>query len=295
MPALWKPFAKNTAEGGGLSFASVLAHSVGGTLKAMDVIYGIHVVAEALRARSRSLDHVEVASERHDQRLQAVIDLARERGVSVRFVPRDQLDRLARSKSHQGAVAVVSGKSYSELDEILGAKKGTHNFILALDGVEDPHNLGALIRTADGAGVDGLVIPERRAVGVNATVAKASAGASEHVRIARVVNLARALEELKERNIWIVGLDERGQSSYDKVDYNMDCALVLGAEGHGLHDLMRKKCDYLVSIPMMGGVSSLNVSVAGAVVMYEVARQRRTVAAIEPSQSPARQRKGLGS
>jgi len=261
----------------------------------MDVIYGIHVVAEALRARSRSLDHVEVASERHDQRLQVVIDLARERGVSVRFVPRDQLDRLARSKSHQGAVAVVSGKSYSELDEILGAKKGTHNFILALDGVEDPHNLGALIRTADGAGVDGLVIPERRAVGVNATVAKASAGASEHVRIARVVNLARALEELKERNIWIVGLDERGQSSYDKVDYNMDCAVVLGAEGHGLHDLIRKKCDYLVSIPMMGGVSSLNVSVAGAVMMYEVARQRRTVAAIEPSQSPARQRKGLGS
>jgi|SRR5579859_2668237 len=268
---------------------------MGGTLKAMDVIYGIHVVAEALRARSRSLDHVEVASERHDQRLQAVIDLAREHGVSVRFVPRDQLDRLARSKSHQGAVAVVSGKSYSELDEILGAKKGTHNFILALDGVEDPHNLGAIIRTADGAGVDGLVIPERRAVGVNATVAKASAGASEHVRVARVVNLARALDELKERNIWIVGLDERGQSTYDKIDYNMDCAVVLGAEGHGLHDLIRKKCDYLVSIPMMGRISSLNVSVAGAVVMYEAARQRRAVAAAEPSQNRARQRKGLGS
>ena len=264
-------------------------------LVAMDVLYGIHAVEEALLARSRSLDHVEVARERHDQRLQALIDLARKEGVSLRFSPRDQLDRLARTKSHQGVVAIVAGKNYSELDEILAHKKGEHSFIVVLDGVEDPHNLGALIRTADGAGVDGVVIPERRAAAVNATVAKASAGASEHVNIARVVNLARTLEQMKERNLWIVGLDERGDRSYDQLDYRMDCVIVLGAEGHGLHDLVRKKCDYLVSIPMAGRVPSLNVSVAGAVVMYEVARQRRALPAAATSRRPTKERKGLGS
>lgn len=260
----------------------------------MDVLYGIHAVEEALLARSRSLDHLEVAKERHDQRLQAIIDLARKEGVSLRFAPREQLDRLARTRSHQGVVAVVAGKDYTDLDDLLARKKGQHSFIVVLDGIEDPHNLGALIRTADGAGADGIVIPERRAAAVNATVAKASAGASEHLKIARVVNLARALEEMNERNIWIVGLDERGDRSYDQLDYQMDCAIVLGAEGHGLHDLVRKKCDYLVSIPMLGEVSSLNVSVAGAVVMYEVARQRgaQRGAAAAP---PTKKRKGLGS
>ena len=261
----------------------------------MDVLYGIHAVEEALRARSRSLDHLEVARERHDQRLQAVIDLAREEGVSLRFVPGDQLDRLARSRSHQGIVAIVAGKEYAGIDEILRNANGSHVFILVLDGIEDPHNLGALIRTADGAGASGIIIPERRAAAVNATVAKTSAGASEHVRIARVVNLARALDELKEKNVWIVGLDERGGKQYDEIDYNMDCAIVLGAEGHGLHDLVRKKCDYLVSIPMAGRVPSLNVSVAGAVVMYEVARQRRSRSASPVAEARPQQRKGLGS
>ncbi len=259
----------------------------------MDVLFGIHAVEEALRARNRSLDHVEVARERHDQRLQSVIDLARKQGVSVRFVTREQLDRLARSKSHQGAVAVVAGKNYSEVEELVAHKKGEHLLLLALDGIEDPHNLGALIRTADGAGVDGIIIPERRAAAVNATVAKISAGATEHVRIARVVNLARTLDDLKEQGVWIVGLDERGKQSYDQVDYRMNCAVALGAEGHGLHELVRKKCDYLVSIPMLGGVSSLNVSVAGGVVMYEIARQRRS-ATVQPAFKTPRQ-KGLGS
>jgi len=261
----------------------------------MDVLYGIHAVEEALVARSRSLDHVEVARERHDQRLQAIIDFARREGVSLRFVPREQLDRLARTKAHQGVVAVVAGKSYSALDEILAQKKGEHSFIVVLDGVEDPHNLGALIRTADGAGADGVVIPERRAAAVNPTVVKASAGASEHVNIARVVNLARTLEQLKEHNLWIVGLDERGDRSYDELDYRMDCAIVLGAEGHGLHLLVRKKCDYLVSIPMAGKVPSLNVSVAGAVVMYELARQRRQGSGAATGKHSVGQRKGLGS
>jgi len=260
----------------------------------MDVLYGFHAVEEALRAGNRSLDHVEVARERHDQRLQGVIDLAREKGVSLRFVAREQLDRLARTKSHQGLVAIVAGKNYSEVAELLSSKN-QHRFLVVLDGIEDPHNLGALIRSADGAGADGIVIPERRAAAVNATVAKTSAGASEHVKIARVVNLARTLDELKEKNIWIVGLDERGQQNYDQIDYNMDCAVVLGAEGQGLHDLVRKKCDYLVSIPMAGHVPSLNVSVAGAIVMYEVARQRRTKAQVTTAREPRKERKGLGS
>lgn len=260
----------------------------------MNVLYGIHAVEEALRAGNRSLDHLEVARERNDQRLQAVIDLAREKGISVRFVAREQLDRLARAKSHQGLVAVVATKDYSDLDDLL-SPKSKHRFVVVLDGIEDPHNLGALIRTADGAGANGVIIPERRAATVNATVAKTSAGASEHVKIARVVNLARTLDELKAKNVWIVGLDERGKQSYDQIDYNMDCAIVLGAEGHGLHDLVRKKCDYLVSIPMMGRVPSLNVSVAGAIVMYEVARQRRAQPAAVEESSPARERKGLGS
>jgi len=170
---------------------------------------------------------------------------------------------------------VAAQKKYDDLESILEAKRGRYAFIVVLDGVEDPHNLGALLRTADAAGADGVVIPERRAVGVNATVVKASAGASEHVPVAKVTNIARTVEELKERNIWTVGLDERGTQTYDQVDYQMDCALVLGAEGHGLHEQIRKKCDFLVSIPMLGKVPSLNVSVAGAVVMYEVARQRR--------------------
>ncbi|HWC19099.1 MAG TPA: 23S rRNA (guanosine(2251)-2'-O)-methyltransferase RlmB [Terriglobales bacterium] len=261
----------------------------------MDVLYGIHAVEEALRARSRSLDHLEVAKDRHDQRLQSIIDLAREVGVSLRFVPRDQLDRLARSKSHQGIVAIVAGKEYSHVDELLQTRNGACAFILVLDGVEDPHNLGALIRTAEGAGVTGIIIPERRSAPVNATVAKTSAGASEHVKIARVVNLARTLDELKRKNVWIVGLDERGQRNYYEIDYDMDCAIVLGAEGHGLHDLVRKKCDYLVSIPMAGRVASLNVSVAGGVVMYEVARQRGTRPAGQVAEAAPKKRKGLGS
>jgi 23S rRNA (guanosine2251-2'-O)-methyltransferase len=190
-------------------------------------------------------------------------------------VSRDQLERLSGTHAHQGVVAVTSEKHYTDIDELLENKRGEHNFLLVLDGVEDPHNLGAIIRTADGAGADGVVIPERRAVGVTGTVLKASAGAAEYLPIARVTNINRTLEDLKERNVWTIGLDERAKQSYDEIDYNMDCALVLGAEGSGLHEMVRKKCDFLISIPMLGHVSSLNVSVAGAIVMYEVLRQRR--------------------
>jgi len=241
----------------------------------MPVIFGIHAVEQALASRGRSFDYVAIATGRSDARLQKLTQLCRAAGVPLRPMPRDQLSRLARTAGHQGVVAVTAEKQYAELDHLLANRRSQHAFLLALDGVEDPHNLGAIIRTAEAAGADGIVIPERRAVGVNATVVKASAGASEYLPIAKVTNLGRAIEELKSRNIWTVGLEERSDKLYDQLDYKMDCALVLGAEGHGLHEQIRKKCDFLVSIPMMGKTPSLNVSVAAAIVMYEIVRQRR--------------------
>jgi 23S rRNA (guanosine2251-2'-O)-methyltransferase len=241
----------------------------------MHYIYGINAVAEALKARGRSFEWVGVSKERHDLRLQRVVEECRRQGVAVRFISRAELDRMAGNNAHQGVVAITSNKRYNDLDDVIAAKRGQHSLIVVLDGVEDPHNLGAVLRTADAAGADGVVIPERRAVGVTATVAKASAGASEHLPMAKVTNIARTLEELKEKNLWIVGLDERGTQTYDTLDYKMDCAIVLGSEGKGVHDLVAKKCDFLVSIPMLGKVPSLNVSVAAGVVLYEIVRQRR--------------------
>ncbi|MGA8153558.1 MAG: 23S rRNA (guanosine(2251)-2'-O)-methyltransferase RlmB [Terriglobales bacterium] len=241
----------------------------------MNYIYGIHSVAEALKARGRAFSWVGVAQERHDLRLQRVVEEARRQGVAVRFVGRAELDRMAGNNAHQGVVAVTSAKQYNDLDDIVAAKRGQYSLVVVLDGIEDPHNLGAILRTADAAGADGVVIPERRAVSVTPTVTKASAGASEHLPIAKVTNIARTLEDLKAQNLWMVGLDERGSQSYEALDYNMDCAIVLGSEGKGLHDLVARKCDFLVSIPMLGKVPSLNVSVAAGVVLYEVVRQRR--------------------
>jgi 23S rRNA (guanosine2251-2'-O)-methyltransferase len=247
-----------------------------------DVIYGIHAVIEALKSRGRAFEYVGVARERNDQKVQRIVDDCRSSGVPVRFISREDLDRIARTPAHQGIVAVTSQKQYLDLEDILARRRGEHAFVVVLDGVEDPHNLGAILRSADGAGADGVIIPERRAVGLTGTVAKASAGASEHLPVARVTNISRSLEEMKKENIWVVALDERGTQPYDSLDYNMHCALVLGSEGKGLHDLARRHCDFLVSIPMAGKVASLNVSVAAAIVMYEVARQRR---AAQPKKS----------
>jgi len=242
----------------------------------MNYIYGINTVTEGLKARGRAFQWVGVARERHDLRLQRLVDDCRRQNVSVRFLSRAELDEIAGHNGHQGVVAATSAKAYADLDDILAVKRGDFSLLVVLDGVEDPHNLGAIIRTADAAGADGVVIPERRAVGVNQTVAKVSAGASEHLPVAKVTNISRTLEDLKSRNVWTVGLDERGEQAYDALDYKMDCAIVLGAEGKGLHELVRRKCDFLVSIPMLGRVPSLNVSVATGVVLYEVLRQRRT-------------------
>jgi 23S rRNA (guanosine2251-2'-O)-methyltransferase len=249
----------------------------------MNYIYGINAVAEALKARGRAFSWVGVAKERHDLRLQRVVDECRKQGVAVRFVSRSELDQMAGNNAHQGVVAVTSAKQYNDLDDVVDVKRGRYSLLVVLDGVEDPHNLGAVIRTADAAGADAVIIPERRAASVTAIVAKASAGASEHLPMAKVTNIARTLEELKSKNIWTVGLDERGPQNYGSLDYNMDCAIVLGAEGKGLHQLVARKCDFLVSIPMLGKVPSLNVSVAAGVMLYEIVRQRSTKS--EPAKS----------
>ena len=241
----------------------------------MHYIYGINSVTEALKARGRAFEWVGMAKERHDIRLQRLIEDCRRLSVPVRFLQRTELDRMADNAAHQGVVAVTSAKQYNDLADVIASKRGNYSLIVVLDGVEDPHNLGAILRTADAAGANGVVIPERRAAAVTGTVTKASAGASEHLPVAKVTNIARSVEELKENNIWTVGLDERGAKTYDSLDYKMDCALVLGGEGKGLHDLVKRKCDFLVSIPMLGKVPSLNVSVAAAVVLYEIVRQRR--------------------
>ncbi len=244
----------------------------------MDVLYGLHPVEEALKAGRRRFDHVLVARERQDDRLQRLVAQCRKSGIRIRAESREQLTTVAKTPAHQGVVALVHPQEFLAIEDLYTpghTSSAAARLILALDGVEDPQNLGALLRVADGAGVDGVVITERRSAPLSPVAVKASAGAAEHLRIARVVNLVRALEDLKRRNLWIVGLDERGQSNYDQFDFKGDLVIVLGREGAGLHELVRRTCDHLLRIPMSGGVSSLNVSAAGAVVLFEAARQRR--------------------
>jgi len=234
----------------------------------MAVLSGIHPIAEALRA-GRALDRVLIAQGAGGPRLQEIIDLARQASVPVRFEQRAALDRLAGSSAHQGVVALGAAQKYAALDTVPDA-----GMLVVLDGVEDPHNLGAIIRTAHAAGSAGVVIPERRAAGLTDVVAKAAAGALEHLPVIRVTNLNRTLEDLKKRGYWIYGVDERGSEDYDRIDYTAPTALVLGGEGKGLHDQVRKRCDVLVRIPMAGKISSLNVSVAAGVVLFDWKRRR---------------------
>jgi 23S rRNA (guanosine2251-2'-O)-methyltransferase len=232
------------------------------------ILSGIHPVAEALRAK-HPLDRLLIAQGAGGPRVQEVIDLARRASVPVRFEPRNALDRLAGTSAHQGVVALAAAKKYAELESTVQSE-----LVVVLDGVEDPHNLGAIIRTAHAAGAGAVIIPERRAASVTDVVAKAAAGAIEHLPIVRVTNVNRTLEQLKERGYWIYGLDERGTESYDAVEYNVPTAFVLGGEGKGLHEQVRKHCDILVRIPMAGRISSLNVSVAAGVVLFEWRRRR---------------------
>jgi len=233
------------------------------------IIYGLHPVLEALRAGTAS--RVRVA-DKSTERARAVLDLAAAEGVPVEQVPTDVIDRLAPGARHQGVLAdVEDSRAFGLRDLVTGAAA----LIVVLDGIEDPQNLGAILRTADAAGVDGVVVQTRRSAARGGAAAKASAGALSHVRIAEVVNIARALEELKELGVWTVGLAGEASQAYDQVDLTGPTALVMGAEGPGLRRLVRETCDFLVSIPMRGHVGSLNVSVAAGVALFEAVRQRR--------------------
>ncbi|MGC2769976.1 MAG: 23S rRNA (guanosine(2251)-2'-O)-methyltransferase RlmB [Candidatus Acidiferrum sp.] len=242
----------------------------------MDRLTGIHAVREAIEAGS-VFDRIVIAKGRQDTRIEEIVQLARGRGIAVRFEDRGQLDRLANTRDHQGVVAIAAAREAATLEDILdraNQSKGQQGLIVLLDGVEDPHNLGAIIRTALAAGAHGVVIPERRAAGLTDTVARASAGALAHLPVAKVTNLARAMEDLKEAGYWLVGLDEAGQKRYTEVDYTTPTGIIMGGEGNGLHELTRKRCDFVVSLPTTGPVKSLNVSVATGVVLFEALRQR---------------------
>jgi 23S rRNA (guanosine2251-2'-O)-methyltransferase len=229
----------------------------------VSILIGIHPVGEALRA-GRPLDRILIAKGAGGARIQELVDLAREAGTPVRFEDRGSLQRLAGSSAHQGVVALGAEFKYADYDQV--ADRG--ELVVVLDGVEDPHNLGAIVRTAHAAGATAILIPERRAAGLTETVAKAAAGALEHLPVARVTNINRTLENLKKRGYWIYGVDERGTEDYHQVKWNQPAAIVFGAEGKGLHQQVRESCDVLVRIPVAGQISSLNVSVAAGIVLF---------------------------
>ena len=234
------------------------------------IIYGINPVLEALRAGRVTALRL---SSRADDRVAGLVRLAEERGVPLRRVAAADLDRAARGGVHQGVVADVRASERLSVEDLL-AEAGAAPLIVVLDGIEDPHNLGAILRTADAAGADGVVRQARRAAALGGAAAKASAGATAHVKIAEVVNIARALETLKGAGVWTIGFVGDSRTEYDRMDYTLPTALVMGAEGAGLRRLVRERCDWLVSIPMRGHVSSLNVSVATGVALFEAVRQR---------------------
>jgi 23S rRNA (guanosine2251-2'-O)-methyltransferase len=236
------------------------------------IIYGLNPVLEALRAGRVSELRI---GERGGGRLREILDIAKQRSVRIRRVPAVDLDRDARGGVHQGVVAVAADVSDHSLDELIRGARGSP-LLVVLDGIEDPHNLGAILRTVDAAGADGVVVQTRRSAALGGAAAKASAGAVAHVRVAEVVNIARAVEELKSAGVWTVGLAGDAEMRYDSVDFTRPTAIVLGAEGSGLRRLVRERCDYLAAIPMLGHVESLNVSVAAGVTLYEAVRQRRS-------------------
>jgi 23S rRNA (guanosine2251-2'-O)-methyltransferase len=236
------------------------------------IIYGINPVLEAIKAgRVKEI----LVAQRADDRLQRLLDDAAQHSVRVRYVTRDELDAAAKRGAHQGVVAEVGRRAEATLEDLVKGDGGPA-LIVVLDEVEDPQNVGAILRTVDAAGATGVVRQTRRAAALDGAAAKASAGALNHVPIADVVNIARSLEDLKKAGVWTLGLDAGGEMPYYEWDLTLPTALVVGAEGRGLRRLVKERCDQVVSIPMLGHVGSLNVSAATAIVLYEAVRQRRS-------------------
>ncbi|HZH62456.1 MAG TPA: 23S rRNA (guanosine(2251)-2'-O)-methyltransferase RlmB [Metabacillus sp.] len=239
-----------------------------------DFIIGRNPVIEVLKS-SRDINKIWVAENSLKGQAQQITKLAKERGITINFVPKKKIDQMVEG-NHQGVVAQVAAYEYVHVDDILkvAEERGELPFLLLLDEIEDPHNLGSIMRTADAVGAHGIVIPKRRAVGLTATVAKSSTGAIEHIPVARVTNMARTIDELKDKGVWIVGTDAKGADDYRNLDGKMSLALIIGSEGKGIGRLIKGKCDFLIKMPMVGHVTSLNASVAASLLMYEVYRKR---------------------
>jgi len=242
-----------------------------------EIIYGINPVLEALRAERQGLNKIILAERKEGGSIRLLRQMAREKGIPVQVSPKEALDRLAGTGHHQGVLGFTSGSSYSTWEDLLERVRAAQGkaIVLVLDSIEDPQNLGSLIRTAEACGVQGIILPKDRAAGITPVVVKASAGAVAHLPIVRVTNLATTLEELKKEGFWIVGTDSRAEKSLYELKFDMNVGLVIGSEGKGVRPLLLKKCDYTVSIPMRGKVSSLNAAIAGAVILFEILRQQR--------------------
>jgi 23S rRNA (guanosine2251-2'-O)-methyltransferase len=241
------------------------------------IIYGIHPVEEALKSPQIELQRIFIAAGATSTAVQSLIGLAGRRKIEVIRASREAIEEMAKGGIHQNVVALLKEISYSDLDQILSRwrKEGTRALLLILDGIQDPQNLGSLIRTALGCGAHGLIIPKDRAVGITPAAVKASAGAAAHLPVARVVNIASTIDVLKKEGLWIYGADGEAKELVYDIDLDIDLALVIGAEGKGIRPLVKKKCDGLFSIPMKGPVSSFNASVSAGMILYEVMRQRR--------------------
>lgn len=239
------------------------------------MLYGLNPVLEALRG-NRPFDRIYLSRDRRGGSVKEVLGLARAKGIEVRFSTREIIDNIARGVAHQGVVAFVAAKQYSTLEDVLGIAKGKgeNPFLILLDGIEDPRNLGALIRVAEAGGVHGIVLPERHSVGLTATVAKTSAGALDFMPVVKVKNLRHTIDSLKKSGLWVIGADNKAKKSLFDLDLDLPMALVIGSEGMGLRKGIIESCDFLLSIPMPGKTTSLNVSVSAGVIIYEVLRQK---------------------
>jgi 23S rRNA (guanosine2251-2'-O)-methyltransferase len=235
-------------------------------------ICGVHPVYEALTSGKQPIERIHIARQVHSNKLREILGIAHDRGIPIRKEDRTVLDRLAGGELHQGIIAIAGELSYQDFDILFNV---TNPLVLVLDGVEDPHNLGAVMRTAEACGASGVIVPERHSATLSAAVVRASAGASAYLPVVRAKNIVTTIDELKKRGLWIVGIDQAGTAEWTAFDYTGPVALVLGGEHRGVRRLVREHCDTLVRLPMLGKIASLNVSVAAGVVLYEVVRQRR--------------------
>ncbi|MBN2795001.1 MAG: 23S rRNA (guanosine(2251)-2'-O)-methyltransferase RlmB [Clostridia bacterium] len=240
------------------------------------IIEGRNPVIEALNA-GRTINKIMIAEGQKEGSIKKIIAMAKEQSIVISYVDRHKIDSLSQSDNHQGVMAFAAAYDYMPLEALLEniEKKGEAPFLIILDEINDPHNLGSILRTADAVGAHGVIIPKRRAVGLTPVVAKTSAGAIEYVPVCRVTNIARTIEELKEKNIWVAGADMAGEQTHFQANMTGSFALVMGSEGQGISRLVKEKCDFLIHIPMIGKVSSLNASVAASVILYEAFKQRQ--------------------